>query len=414
MKKTIKLLVIILIMLQILFATTSVFALDKVNVGDSVLLYSTKALDDIKMNYYGQDILAYYTVYKKDGIEYPAYCVDYFKGGVTDTRQYNVQITEEYVDENYTDNDSNKIGVWKAIVNGYPFKTYEELECLDNFEAYAATKQAVFCMLYNRDLSLYTYEGEAGKRVYDAMTKIVETARNSTKVPTSTNINMSETEWQIDEANNKVLSKKITLNCETKISKFNVTLEGDVPRGTILTDLQNRELTEFKNCTEFKVLVPLESLTESGEFTINVTSQANSYPMFFGESEISTLQSYVLTAGIAKQELSGIAVEYPENRTKLVINKHDEDNNILPGVKFNILDENKNVIYENLITDEEGNIEIKSFIPGTYYLQETETLEGYELNKELIEFSLNLDEEVKIKVQNVKIPELPKLPRTGW
>ncbi len=67
-------------------------------------------------------------------------------------------------------------------------------------------------------------------------------------------------------------------------------------------------------------------------------------------------------------------------------------------------------------------------IPGTYYLQETETLEGYEFSSQLIEFKIDLDEEKEITVENNKIPEEPiipetpeiheeqppKLPRTGW
>ncbi len=405
--KNLKIVCLLLIFLQICTISSSVFAVD---IGDSVSLYSVKTLDNIKMNYYGQDIVAYYTVYNKNGIEYPAYCVDYFHGGITDTKKYNVQITENYVDENYTDADINKIGVWKAIINGYPFKTYQELNCADEYEAYAATKQAVFCMLYDRDLKWYTYEGEEGERVYNAMTDIVKIARGSSQVPKSTTIDLSESEWQIDEINNEYLSKKINLNCETTISGFNVNLEGNVPTGTIITDLKNNKLTEFKNCKEFKVLIPLKNLINKDEFTINVQGKVNSYPMYFGQAPSTSVQSYVLTAGIVKQELSSKLIEYPENKTKVIIKKQDEEGNILQGVKFNILDYNKNIIFENIETNEDGIIEINNMIPGTYYLQETETLEGYEFSSQLIEFKIDLDEEKEITVENNKIPEEPEEP----
>ncbi len=416
MRKIVKPMILVLIILQILSISSSTFA---VETGDNVLLYSKEKLDDIEMNYYGQDIVAYYTVYSKDGIEYPAYCVNYEYGGVTDNKSYNVQITEEY----------NNIDVWKAIINGYPFKSATELGCANDQEAYAATKQAVFCMLYNRDLKWYTYKGEAGKRTYEAMKKIVEIARSSNQTPTSTQIGINEEEWKIDEIDNNFLSKKITLDCETEISRFSVTLEGNIPDGTSIVDLKNNRLTEFKNCKEFKILVPLKSLKTKDEFIVNVQGKVNSYPMYYGKAPSTNMQSYVLTAGIVKQELSTKLVEYPENKTKIIIKKQGEGENVLQGVKFNILDANKNIIFENIKTNEYGIIEIDNMIPGIYYLQEVETVEGYELNDTIIEFSIGLDEEKEIVVQNNKIPEIPdepeilqtptapeppKLPRTGW
>lgn len=425
-KKTVKLLLIILIVMQVFCMPLSVLANDEPVIGESVLLYSVKTLDNIKMNYYGQDIVAYYTVYNKDGVEYPAYCVDYFHGGVTNVNSYEVKITESYVDENSNNINNNKLGVWRAIINGYPFKSYQELNCADEFEAYVATKQAVFCMLYNREFKWYTYEGEAGQRVYNAMIKIVESAKNSNKLPQNSTINLNETEWNIDEINNTYLSKKITLNSQEKISEFSVNLEGNIPMGTIVTDLKNNELKIFKNSKEFKILVPLKNLVTNGEFTINIQGKVDVYPMYFGQAPSSQMQSYVLTAGVAKQEKIKEIVEYPENNTKLIIIKKDNEGRKLSGVKFNLLDVNKNIVMENVETNEEGMVIINNVIPGTYYLQEIETLEGYELNKDLIQIIVELNEQKEITVENTKTPEIPtipevpnppekvKLPRTGY
>lgn len=139
--------------------------------------------------------------------------------------------------------------------------------------------------------------------------------------------------------------------------------------------------------------------------------------MYYGEPEIPGVQSYVLVEGKIKQESVGTLIQYPQNKTKIIIRKQDENANILPHVKFNVLNSNKEMIYENLETDENGIIEIENMLPGIYYLQETETVEGYEFNKELIELNIELNEEKEIIVENSKIPEkpeIPKLPRTGW
>lgn len=421
MKKIFKTLIIVLVVFQILTTSSPSFAVGA-EVGEKILVYATKKIEGIEMNYYGQELIPYYTVYNKNDVEYVAYCIDYFKGGVTENKSYEVQITEEYVNQDST--DETKLGVWRAIINGYPFKTYEELNCADKFEAYAATKQAVFCMLYkDRDLSFYTYSGDAGTRVYNAMEKIVKAAKESNQVPMNTDVNLIESEWQIDEINNEFLSKKITLNCETSISNFSISLDGNVPVGTITTDLTNKELTTFKNCKEFKILVPLANLIVDNTFTVGVEVKLNAYPMYLGEAPSSNLQNYILTAGNGNLETSSNLIKYPENKTKLLIKKQDEEGKSLVGVKFNILDKNKNIVYEKVETNEDGIIQINNMVPGVYYIQEVETIEGYEINNELIEFSIDLDEEKEIAVENKKIPEEPeipevneppKLPRTGW
>ena len=63
---------------------------------------------------------------------------------------------------------------------------------------------------------------------------------------------------------------------------------------------------------------------------------------------------------------------------------------------------NKNVIKENLITDENGEIIIDELFPGKYYIQETETLEGYNLYKDLIPVDIKFNEEIEIIVNNTK------------
>lgn len=267
-KKLVKPVVVLLIVLQVLIISSSVFAVDNANIGDSVLLYSTEKMDYIEVGYWGQDLTIYHTVYKNNGKEYPAYCIDYAHKGITDERTYNVKITENYIDENYVDTN-NRLKVWKVILNGYPFKS---IEGLNEHEAYAATKLAVFYVLedWKQNIDKIYYKNEEGKKVVEAMFNIVEAASKSEVLPSSTKIDLSEEEWQIDEIDNKFLSKKITLSCANVISGFSVNLEGNVPNGVIVTDLENNQLEKFKNCKEFKILVPLENLKNEDEFTINV------------------------------------------------------------------------------------------------------------------------------------------------
>ena len=182
--------------------------------------------------------------------------------------------------------------------------------------------------------------------------------------------------------------------------------------------------------------MPLDYLISEGEFTITAQVKVPSYPLLFGASPIEELQSYVLTGETTKIEPKNLQISYTQNKTKIIIKKEDENGNALSQVKFNLLDSNKEIVYENIETDEFGIIEINNLVPGLYYLQETKTIDGYELNGELIEVNINLDEEKEIVIENKKIPkepeelqepeqpqelqepeqpqEPPKLPRTGW
>ena len=74
-----------------------------------------------------------------NGKEYPAYCVNREKDGVTEDYSYDVIAENIY---------SNNL-VWNAVINGYPFKTPQELGCNTEIEAFTATKLAIYDMLYD-------------------------------------------------------------------------------------------------------------------------------------------------------------------------------------------------------------------------------------------------------------------------
>ena len=84
----------------------------------------------------------------------------------------------------------------------------------------------------------------------------------------------------------------------------------------------------------------------------------------------------------------------------------------LEGVEFQLLDENKNVLYTNLQTDKNGMITIDNLLPGKYYVKETKTISGYELYEKLIEVEIALNEEFTVIVNNNKEDE-PTIERTS-
>ena len=102
----------------------------------------------------------------------------------------------------------------------------------------------------------------------------------------------------------------------------------------------------------------------------------------------------------------------------------------MSGVEFELLDKNKNVVYSDLKTDENGQIIIENLVPGEYYIRETKTIEGYQIYNQLIKVEPEMNQELTVTVNNNKedIPnvetkkqtsknisnqEIKKLPVTG-
>ena len=77
---------------------------------------------------------------------------------------------------------------------------------------------------------------------------------------------------------------------------------------------------------------------------------------------------------------------------KAEILKIDECKNPIEGAKFILYKDSvddKNIIYNNLISDKEGKILVDNLLPGNYILLETETPDDYILNSEEISFSID-------------------------
>ena len=141
----------------------------------------------------------------------------------------------------------------------------------------------------------------------------------------------------------------------------------------------------------------------------------------YGQAPNDTYQDYALTFATFEEASGKSQDNCFKNETKVKIIKQDkETKERLENVEFNILDCNKKIVFSNLKTDKNGEIKIENLIPGTYYIQETSTKEGYLLEEELLKFDVLLNEVATITIDNLfeKTPEfseivVKKLPITG-
>ena len=397
---------------------------------DTAYIYANKKTNGLLM-WNGLKIHTHMAVYKKDGKEYPAYCMNRELPGVEIGRSQTVDVKQLV----------NNTKIWRAIINGYPYKSISELGCNTEEEAYLATKQAVYCMITNRDVNEYSAIGEAGERTLNALRTIVNNARNSnqTKVSSELTVNEQEKLWKIDNLDGKYISKTFSVTANTSMSKYTVNVKNLNIEGYKLVDQSNKEKTEFTNSEKFKILIPIQEVKQDGNFSIEVSAQVATKPVFYGESRDSGLQSYALTGYTYEEGTGSKKVYYTKNETKIIITKTDDKTGKkLEGVEFELLDKNQNKIYTEITTNKDGIATIDNLLPGIYYIRETKTLEGYQLYSKLIKVELELNEEttvnvinsekepeiykeekktelaVKEKKSNIKVKETgPKLPKTG-
>lgn len=396
--------------------------------GEELTIYSKGYFNKI-IQKGGTAIKTTHAVYQENGKEYPVYCLNRELPGVGEVSSYNVKSQGSLQD----------LGLWRVITNGYPYKSLAQLGVISEEEAYIATKQAVYCYIYNTDLELYSPINEAGIRTINALKQILENARNSSETFETPNVEISQSEkWEVDEIEPQYLSKKYEIKSNKNISKIKINLESE-PEGTKITNLLNQEKNEFNSEREFKILIPIKSLEESGEFKIKVHTPVESKPVLFGKAPNEDVQNYALTAYSFEDIDNELTQIYEKNDTKIIIEKIDkETKEPLKGAKFEILDENQKII-RVAETDEDGHIIMEKLMPGTYYIREIKAPNGYELDLEMKKIEIKMNENVLVEVEDdkiivtiktedvpekpekivevpiveTKIVEVPKLPVTG-
>ena len=356
------------------------------------------------LRYNGVEVLTTFVVHSQNGVEYPAYCLDANMPGVGEVGNYYVDTTNLITDVN----------IWKIVKNGYPYKTPSELGCSNEREAFAATKQAVYCQIYGRTANDYEAIGISGERVKNAMAKILSAAQNTTQYNSEVQLYSNQSKFAVDHIDSRYMSQTFHVRADYNIADLSINLEGNYPDGTKIVDNNNKEITQFKGITTFKVIYPIQNAREEGSFRVNAKASLHSYPMIYGKSIDPAKQDYILTGSTLGDSEASMLLSYKENATKLIVKKQETGSKLpLEGVLFRVLDSNKEPIYSELYTNEEGTITITNLLPGKYYLEELKTQEGYVRYDKQIPFEITLDQTFTITVNNTKAEKTEYNNSTG-
>ena len=355
------------------------------------------------LKYNGYTVGCVRVSYYDGRVEQPAYCLDRDMPGIGENEG-----EVDFYDVEIQDTLTNTL-IWRVISNSYPYYSLEELGVNSITEAFVATKQAVYCILYGNDgdnFTRYSAIGEAGERTLNLLKRLVNNARNSNETRPSKVIDIiSESEkWKVDNVDSNYISKTYSIKTEAEYNEFQVSISSsNLPEDTRIVNLNNQDKTTFGNSEKFKILIPINHNVLEGSLSINVTSKLRTCPVFYGKAPAG-YQDYALAANPYEDGYGSITEKFTINNSKIIIIKKDgETKEPIKDTEFNILDANKKIVYSNLITNSNGEVILEGIKPGTYYLQEARAASGYQKMEGLVEFKMELNKVITLTVNNNKV-----------
>ena len=242
--------------------------------------------------------------------EIPAYCVNPNTAGVPQAVGPGESVA--YIASGIT-SDPKTMGI---VASGYPTHGLRELNLQDKYEAFYATKIALWCYLIPSwniaDLRINPACGDtdAARRVLTAAQNIYTqgTAWTRTQAPRLTSTVDRATAYPVTVDGKAYRQQIITIQSDTWVCEETISVRfadpDDVPEGTRLVDMDNRDVTEIP--TErlgngyggrLKILFPADD--EGGghvqlNFSANVYRYAVYYAICAEKDQYGNIQNYVV------------------------------------------------------------------------------------------------------------------------
>ena len=418
MKKLISLFLVLVTILGIL--PTAAFAADSEEkaLGEVNIYNGEYELGYLSINgAVKKQIYTYFLYEANDGTqkESPAYCVNPNQYGVPQTVGPGESI--KYL-ANEKASDPKVVGI---ISNGYPHRSLGELKLDNKYQAYYATKMALWCyLLPNWDIAnlkvapgLSGSELDIGNRILAAAKDIYKrgTTYNYMLEPRMTVTPDHSTAYPVTIGGQEYKQQVFTVWSETWVYDYDVAVAfsdpDSVPEGTKIVDANNNEITAVTTqptsdgyAGTFKVLYPMDSIQgQSGNVQLSLSAPVAQYAAMYAvcqeKDQYGDLQNYICDLD-NKVQLDVAAVssyvdsgEPDPDETALKIVKLEEGTEVpLEGAVFSVYDpEGKKVGSYSTGLDGtvtipltlEGHYTVTEEIPPRYHLLPEETTQHAEV-----------------------------------
>ena len=254
--------------------------------------------------------------YQELGQYYTAYAL-YQLGEEIPTEKESMKLTNEMKQEELK----------SILLEGYPYKTYQELGCMNELEAYTATQIALIQECGKYPIERYDATTEEGKRVLEATIRIRKQAKENKRIEKEEKIMMIplEDKWHQEEElpgyyirNFKMIGK---YNCQS----YHVTRNNADYEIKIL-DEKNSPTFDFAQGEICRIAIPITEMEKEGEKTLELQLSATmeTYPIIEATSTTQSIK-YLLTSTPWEDVIQIEKLAFPEPMEKEETNKKEEE-----------------------------------------------------------------------------------------
>ena len=343
-------------------------------------------------------VYTYFLYEANDGTqkESPAYCVNPNQYGVPQTVGPGESI--KYLAEERA-SDPKVVGI---ISNGYPHRSLGELKLDNKYQAYYATKMALWCYLMPdwNIANLKVAPGLSGSEL-DIGNRILAAAKDIYKRGTTYNYMLSprmtvtadkSTAYPVTIGGEEYKQQVFIVWSETWVYDYDVSVAfsnpDEVPEGTKIVDMNNNEITAVTTegtsdgyAGQFKVLYPIDSIQgQSGNVQLSLSASVAQYAAMYAvcleKDRYGNLQNYICDLdNTRRMELAAISsyadsTEDVPGETLLKIVKLEEGTETpLEGAVFSVVDPEGRKV-GSFSSDENGEVLIPLTLEGHYTVTE--------------------------------------------
>ena len=294
-------------------------------------------------------------------------------------------------------------GVAYIMLNGYPTKSFTGEKLKD----YYITQTALWWYLDDTTGSsnLSASFKKNGSDKYNLRPYIkqlvsgAKTAKEKGYAKTTMSASVSDNIMSMTSDGKNYVSEEVKVS-STNISEYKVSITSG-PEGTTVIDNNGKEKNTFSSNETFKVKVPVSKVDNMKEtIKVKISATGKVYKAYEYQPEVQNQQN--ITPSIISPEEQNVetSIDLTISTSKITIVKIDKaTGNALAGAKLVLRDsEGKEITSWTSTTL--GHV-IKNLPNGTYTVEEVEAPAGYELNKEVVTFTIgDNSREQKIKFYN--------------
>ena len=211
-----------------------------------------------------------YVYYEEGGNQYPAYCLQSNLPGVGESSEYNVSV----------DDLINDVRIWRVAINGYPYQSPQSMGLENQYDAFVATKQAIYRILDGKDVnSFYNGPDARGQAIKNAIIRLVDIGCNGTQTPVNTDVTTNKVGEFVEDGD--YYSQEYSINSPVETSSYTITATNGLPTSSQITNMSNNEQTTFSGNEHFKVRIPKSSLSNDINVVIALQAKCKTYPVFY-------------------------------------------------------------------------------------------------------------------------------------